>query len=1541
MLDMAEAKVEAIAKVEMEDIPFSLHNIPDESGKYVEDYVRSNVISENPVSHTFSTSNATLPVATDITATIPHATLPVATDVTATLPNVTRLSDSLPTVTDANATLAHAISTIPDIQRGPLGPSKGLYTPLNPCVDAFVPKPGPLPPPIGTNTHSTWMFPGPIPAPMPTTMPTQFSQVDQNIHLMNFAKSFAEQVNLNRLPLPEPSIFEGDPLKYPGWKSAFESLIDHRGIPYSERVHYLKKYVGGAAKEAIEGYFLLNTSESYEEAKKLLEERYGDQFVVTNAFREKLDDWPRIQARDGLALRKFSDFLRQCETAMTITGGLSILNDNRENRKMLSKLPDWLISRWARIVADWKERGMGFPPFSEFRKYIVKEANIACDPITSLQSFKPVQVNNPRVLKPRNTPGAHSFLTEVSNINDDKCVFCKNLHNIDDCKSFASKKVEECRDFARANGLCFGCLKKGHRVYACRNRLTCKICSKRHPTVLHLELPSFYTKSEVKQTNSKTVQDDLSDDSTLLKGVQTGVSHLNESNGASLSSLVVPVWISHQDEPEREILIYALLDTQSDTTFVLDKTSDSLGIKGSKTKLLLSTMSNKNQLIDTSRVKGLQVRGYDSSLTIPLPTAFTRSGIPVNRSHIPSPQMAEQWPHLNQIADKIMPVSNCDVGLLIGYNCPRALVPREVIPPTDREPYAQRTDLGWGIIGIINPNDIDASDYDLIGVSHRVVTCEVNSPPLSETHGYRNNLQICFNTSIKEVIDPMQITQMMDLEFNEKHTSEACEVPYSQNDLNFVTQLKDGVHQLDDGHYQMPLPFKHQNPHLHNNKSLALHRLNQLKRRLKSDSNYATDYAIFMQDIIEKGYAEKIPDNESHPQEGSINYIPHHGVYHPKKPGKLRVVFDCSAKFKGESLNDKLLTGPNLTNALVGVLSRFRQENIAFICDIEAMFHQFRVNPEHRNYLRFLWWENGDIDIEPSEFRMCVHLFGAGSSPGCANFGLKQIASDYMKEFGADVKHFVHRNFYVDDGLKSVPTVDEATDLILRTQNLCKKGAVRLHKFISNSKAVMLSIPSEDHAKGMKDLDLVHDSLLIERALGVHWCVESDTFRFRITLKDQPLTRRGILSTVSSVYDPLGFVAPVILVGKQILQQMCADGHGWDSPLPDELRSRWQQWRTELFALENLRIRRCFKPSDFGEVKSVELHYFSDASTNGYGQCTYLRLKNDEQQVHCALVMGKARVVPLKPTTVPRLELTAALLSVKIHTLLKKELEYDNVTETFWTDSQVVLGYINNEARRFQVFVANRVQQIRSQTEPTQWRHIRTAENPADEASRGLTPRELVSESKWLTGPDFLWEQDIPQVQAPNQAISPTDPELKKAHSFLSQKSEKSSLEPERLDCFSSWFRAKKAIALCLRLKEKLRDGLKKKTSQSASDSKLSVDELCHAEYEIIKIVQRHAFQEELEVLSCTSSDTENESKRTLKRSSPLYKLNAFLDKDNILRVGGRLTKSDLSYQQKHPVILPRKSHVTDLVIRYFHDKVHHQGRGMTVNEIRSHGYWI
>ena len=294
------------------------------------------------------------------------------------------------------------------------------------------------------------------------------------------------------------------------------------------------------------------------------------------------------------------------------------------------------------------------------------------------------------------------------------------------------------------------------------------------------------------------------------------------------------------------------------------------------------------------------------------------------------------------------------------------------------------------------------------------------------------------------------------------------------------------------------------------------------------------------------------------------------------------------------------------------------------MCDLEAMFHQFKVKEEDRDYLRFYWWENGDITKTPVQYRMTVHLFGAASSPGCSNFGLKKTATDNECEFGSDAAEFIRKDFYVDDGLKSVATVSEATSLIENTKSICARGGMRLHKFISNSKEVIAKIATDDRAKGVKDLDLHNDVLPIECALGVQWCVESDTFQFRIVLQDKPLTRRGILSTISSVYNPLGFLAPVILTGRQILQSLCRDKSDWDDPVPEPLRHSWEKWRNSLHHLEKLKIQRCYKPHAFRELKSVQLHHLSDASDHGYGQCSYLCLTDDTGRVHCSFVMGKA-----------------------------------------------------------------------------------------------------------------------------------------------------------------------------------------------------------------------------------------------------------------------------------------------------------------------------
>ena len=309
--------------------------------------------------------------------------------------------------------------------------------------------------------------------------------------------------------------------------------------------------------------------------------------------------------------------------------------------------------------------------------------------------------------------------------------------------------------------------------------------------------------------------------------------------------------------------------------------------------------------------------------------------------------------------------------------------------------------------------------------------------------------------TIKEVINPAQLREMMELDFSEK----GAEQPMSQDDKKFLSILEKDIRQREDGHYEMPLPFREETPVLPNNKALALHRLQKLQTRLENNKKYCEDYINFMNELIERNYAERVPENELAKEDGKVWYIPHHGVYHPRKPEKIRVVFDCSATYQGESINNHLLQGPDLTNQLVGVLCRFRTEPTAFMCDVEGMFHQFKVLETHRNFLRFLWWEDSDTTKRPVEYRMTVHLFGAVSSPGCANYGLKRIADDYEEECGSEAANFVRNNFYVDDGLKSVENTKQATNLIQKTKDLCAKGGLRLHKFISSSKEVIAAIP--------------------------------------------------------------------------------------------------------------------------------------------------------------------------------------------------------------------------------------------------------------------------------------------------------------------------------------------------------------------------------------------------------------------------------------------------------------------------------------------------
>ena len=337
------------------------------------------------------------------------------------------------------------------------------------------------------------------------------------------------------------------------------------------------------------------------------------------------------------------------------------------------------------------------------------------------------------------------------------------------------------------------------------------------------------------------------------------------------------------------------------------------------------------------------------------------------------------------------------------------------------------------------------------------------------------------------------------------------------------------------------------------------------------DTVYHNDYVNFMNSIIEKGYAKEAVEVEP---VGRTWYVPHHGVYHPTK-NKIRVVFDAAASFKGSSLNEKLIAGPDLTSSLVGVLIRFREELIPFTADIESMFYQVRVPEHQQSFLRFMWWPNGDLSQDLKAYQMCVHIFGASSSPGCANFALRRTAVDHGSAT-PKAAQALNDNFYVDDLIKSVATEPQASTLACNLDQLCSKGGFNLTKFTAINENVLKGLPEEK--KSVKSTKVAIDTdCQIERALGVIWCLENDSLSFRITLKDVPLTRRGVLSTISSIFDPLGLAGPFLLKGKKILQSITSEQNDWDEPLTESQRRSWEQWRKGIPALEQISIRRCYK----------------------------------------------------------------------------------------------------------------------------------------------------------------------------------------------------------------------------------------------------------------------------------------------------------------------------------------------------------------------------
>ena len=414
--------------------------------------------------------------------------------------------------------------------------------------------------------------------------------------LTRLADLLAQRQDHDSLPRPQPDVFSGDLLQYPIWIKAFETLIERKTKQPSERLYYLGKYTSGEAKEAVSGLLPLDTETAYTKAKNILANRFGNPFLASSAYRKKLESWPKIASNDGPGFRRYSDFLQHSCTAMDKINFLSVVDDPEENRKILNKLPNYLVNRWARVVDnrigedvnersdDEDEVGMPqttekkyYPSFKEFSQFLKKVAWIACNPVIS-QCFlkeeskkRETKESNYKQFRRRNV-GANIFSTQTEDFSstlkrdqrkprDDErkliCIFCKETHELDVCEKFLKLPMGDKRKLIITKRLCWGCLKWGHLNSNCRVRKICKVCSEAHLTSLHRD--NWKSKSKPKDDSSELSQEpnkveDISSKnitvSNCIKACKT-----NTNSGPISHSLIVPVWMHHEANPNRKIMV--------------------------------------------------------------------------------------------------------------------------------------------------------------------------------------------------------------------------------------------------------------------------------------------------------------------------------------------------------------------------------------------------------------------------------------------------------------------------------------------------------------------------------------------------------------------------------------------------------------------------------------------------------------------------------------------------------------------------------------------------------------------------------------------------------------------------------------------------------------------------------------------------------------------------------------------------------------------------------------------------------------------------
>lgn len=1251
-----------------------------------------------------------------------------------------------------------------------------------------------------------------------------------------------------KLPQIQISKFDGTYFRWLEFHDTFESLIHNNShISPVHKFHYLVSYLEGEAARIISNLEI--SASNYKEAWQLLCARYNNKRLLTNHHLNSLFNIQPLSRESEKSLRFLVDHMTKNLRALSSLGQPTDKWDMLLIFMLSSKLDSHTLTKWEEYRNGLEE----MPTLNQFTKFLTDRADV-------LESIHRSKQNSHA--KTGLLSGPSAAAAPARHYNAAASSSHHNNNRAPSTKSFAALNAQRQGVF-----LCIIC-GENHKIYDCstfkakgiQERLNyvkkyklCANCLRQgHPLSECRMGPCRECKERHNSllhkpvaTSVHNVQLDELSNETLVN-----FSKLRQGQ-VLLSTAIISISNPNTNETAK---VRALLDCGSQSSFITSSLKDKLGL-------------------NSNRINNINVIGVGNNCVNKVSEICTANISSLNNSSF---SMNLQFLVLKELTNEI-PTVHIDIKSL--------KIPKNIIlaDPTFYQPskidMLIGADIFWDIIGkeqlSLGPG------YPKLHSS--MVGWLVSGPfgPIKSKNSVQCNFMVTKQNNNCDEIEKM-LPMFWNLE----------EVPCKKNIMNEGDSyceshfLKNTV-RLESGRFRVKLPLRESPECLGDSFNLAKRRFFSLEKRFRRNPDLKLHYSKFIDEYAELRH---LSDCSTKPE---VSYfLCHHPVIkEDSESTKLRVVFDGSANTtSGYSLNDILLVGPTVQDTLFSILIRARQYRYILTGDIEKMYRQIEVDENDRNLQLILW---RDRESQPLKvLKLNTLTYGTASASYLSTRCIKQLGEECDDKL---IKDIIQHDFYVDDLICGSNSKDQLRYILDSISKVLSSGCFNLRKLKSNLPDIFenCDINSSDNLTFSESTS----------TLGMGWRPFTDNFNFptKFIPQNNNITKRSIMSQSFKIFDPLGLLSPFIILPKILIQKLWLQHLGWDDPVSLAIEDEWKSFAKHIPNLQNLEIPRyvlCNEPV------SIELHSFSDASQHAYGACIYVKSVDVENKVTVRLLCAKSKVAPLKATTMPRLELCAALLATRLCKAVIESLRVLPTRMFHWCDSSIVLAWIRNGSNKLKAFAANRVAEIIENTDANAWRYVPTALNPADLISRGVDATKLMTMDLWWNGPDFITKNESEWPTLNRKQLEIELPEVKCHNAVVT--------EPFiNINNYSSFSKLQRTFAYVKRFIHNLKHPKHKMVGN------ITLNELNNSFYFLCEIAQRQSFASEYEML--------NKGKH-LKPKSKILPLSPFLDKNNLIRVGGRLSASSYAYEKKHPILLHASHHFTKLYFEREHIKHLHAG---------------